>query len=491
MSSFCLDLRLEENVDTLVDFIEKTHGNCTTITDVNIEYLGDEALDAKFVLEPIFSTLCQYFGSTVTGIRIAFNDCVLDEHVTQLPVHLLTKLFTNCQQLESLTLDDVILVTTDHSEFEDLANGVQNHSSLNELEFVSGNVAQITTDNNNPTTNIEGSSYNAAELLDSFWMAISNLSTMKHLEIEDVPISKSSLQALCQSKYLQELEFLRLPEVNEHISTITQALHHNSSLQKLTIQQCNLNSTAGHTITEILSRSSSSLALNTVKLEIDWDDVCMFGYPIGSILKHNNTLQHMHLICSQSSTTTAGAAGASGSHSRRHQRSEGSAEAYAKAICEGLQYNSTLKCLEIDFQQSRGIYRNDNSRLQAAFTEPLCQVLESKNTTLQSLQVKGGRNYNHVSWNSQINFYFQMNQAGRALWLEGLLEYNNNTTADDNHDCVKNQQQRIIPSKSNNNNWLEAFLSSEQHKDLSIMFYLLSIHPPLCQTLRTCKKPTE
>lgn len=424
--SLLIDLEDAYDTNEILQSLRKKETDDRAVSKLKIEYWGEESL-TEDQLTPAFAALNGL--SELKQLRINLGD----HGENKLPVELLARAIQSIHGLSVLCLDSITL-TGQTEEFAALAYAVEGHLTLSCVCL-----SMITAYNEGERRhdlggNEEEKVNTTAVCLQPLLVSLANLPTMRVLELDEVPTSKAALESICQSKYIQELELWNLPAVNDHIISLVSLLKQNVTLTKLEICSCQLSSDAGYLLVDMLQKNKF---LQSIVLEVEWGST-MFGRPIAAILQGNQALTNLHMICVQSG------------HIRSSPEANCSAEAYASAICSGLESNHSLQRLTIEFQQSR-IFCNDNSRLLQAFSKPLLKALE-RNHTLQQFALTGGRCNAPLTWGPSICFLMQLNQAGRSRWPHTEHKYHS---------------------------MMQHLLSVHEEHDLSTLFYFLSLHPHL------------
>lgn len=342
-----------------------------------------------------------------------------------LPMALLAQLLEQLPRLQMLCLDSVILSLLTEEDSELLGQAVKGHESL---ACVCLSDIQLKGKQADPTANAE-----QALSLEPFLVSlVQDCPKMRVLELEDVPTSAAALQAIGSSSQLRDVELWNIPTVGEHVEGLASALQTNSTLEKLEACNCSIGPLGGQQLTKMLLNNRG---LTSAVLDIDWGVHTMFGHPIASILRSNQTLRRLHFVCRQQEEIIT----QSTPNPERY-----SAEDYAQVICSSLVQNSALQQLAIEFRQSR-TSRNDNSRLAVAFADPLKSALQ-QNFTLQDFALMGGGSILPVLWGPEVAFPLALNKAGRRVWMQ-----------------------------SNRDDWIETLLKHKE--DLSTTYYLISLHP--------------
>ncbi|CAB9503776.1 expressed unknown protein [Seminavis robusta] len=458
-----------EELTMLFHLADDTRAN---VTKVEIQSCSEEAED--WVDDDWMSLLFSCLGELENLEQLRINLGGMS-----LPVRLLAHVMNQSLKLQMLCVDSVSLLLTNGGDedggFEALSQAVRGHASL-----ACVCLSDIQVDNRQPTDSVTAAQDSAASSsLEPFLvsLAMECPDSMRILELEDVPVSAVALTAMASSPYLRQLELWDIPSVNDTIADFASCLTNNRSLEKLELCQCNLGPLAAQELTLMLQNNNH--ALRQVLLDIDWGTSVMFAKPIASILRNNQRLTDLHLICRQEQeqhwentsldNNTANNSWSSPKDKQKQQQQEQqlpctshdqsySAEAYAEIIChQGIARNTTLKRFGLEFRQPRR-YRNDNSRLAKAFTEPLWQALSQSNrTVLEEFSVMGGHSVTPIEWGGTVAFFLGLNRGGlRQKWLS------NGTTR----------------TTRNSLTWMVDTL--QRHSaDLSTLFYLLSVHPHL------------
>lgn len=254
--------------------------------------------------------------------------------------------------------------------------------------------------------------------------AITSSVALAELSIEEMVVPGEPLTEMFCSPSIRKVKLRHIPTCNQHMPMIADALRHNNTLQELHIQY-SLGQEAVIALAGMLERNKTMQRL-VFDLDI-WENYCQF---IAKAIYHNSCLRSLEVNIFG-----------------EDKRIETSAETIANSF-EG---NASLKRFCLTFHNrihgNEAEQESSLERMEKAFVGSFSKVI-SKNCSLQDLSI--GFAHQKIDLSQKIKYFLKLNQAGR---------------------------QELMKSKSSRQDWVEMLIGYTD--DLDVLFYFLRMNPSI------------
>ena len=355
------------------------------------------------------------------------------------------------------------------ADFDAFADTIRNSICITHVHLHSCSsvfLSNESVDNGNVSNETNLSDLEENYGINSLIQSLADLPSLATLHLDDVHHLKSTtLVALCKAPALNSTEIWNMGDViNRHGQAMASILAQNqTSLRELEISS-NLEAVAGQSVIAMLRNNTT---LHTLGLDIDYVDG--FGASLASVFlpEHNTTLKtlHLRLVGNESAPTAKDADGEESSGTEMDSRENKQKTRESKTFCnactliEALKHNISLEHLHMNF------YQLTPDSVSEALVEPVSELLQT-NFVLKNLTLRGQHTF--VRLGPELDFLLKLNRAGRYNLLAGDAISNNNNKFSDTRCGLAAPRAEWVEAISNNQN------------DASIVFYLVSMNPSLC-----------
>lgn len=268
-----------------------------------------------------------------------------------------------------------------------------------------------------------------AHITGSLVEAVSSLSNLQEVILEEIDTPGESLARLTRLQHLRNLKLRHIPSCNQSMPMLADGLRRNQSLRSIQIRYA-LNENAALAFFRMLQDNTSIEAA-----DIDMDCWGGYGQPLGDALKVNQRLEDLELNI---------------------YGNDEHLEANAVSIGKSLEDNAFLRRLCVTFQDPLQQEDGDSSlavkreRMSQAFCGPFDEVMAS-NVVLGELLI--GTVGERVHFGDCVQFCLKLNQAGR--------------------------KELLAPNEAPRSQWIKTLIANVD--DLDVLFYFLSMNPSLTE----------
>ena len=335
------------------------------------------------------------------------------------PVAAMTELLkassSDSEYLNYLRLQGIHVVGT-IEELNSFALALRNQTHLKEVTFdnVTAPLEMLLEE-----MELEAVAVPDESLLDPIVQTLSSMPSMKSLKLTATPISAVAVQAIFQSRSIEEVSFLRCNstfENNNALTIMTRLLETNVTLKHLSLRYCGLDQPACSQLMQMLLRNN---CLAEITLEALWDE---FGADLANVLSMNSSLIKLHLTIYVSKDT----------------QEKITLFPNVAEVASALATNSTLKGFTFHL-------RNWNKIGQSVLEDYFVEAL-NRNFVLEEMHL-----FDSPRLCCKIQLLLKLNRLGRK---------------------------RLYSNRNDKELWMDALVSNAH--DLDVLFSLLVDNPSLC-----------
>ncbi|CAB9506572.1 expressed unknown protein [Seminavis robusta] len=304
----------------------------------------------------------------------------LQEDDRVFPLEALTVLVQKARHLKSLQLDMDVAISGTPVHGRAFLLALRQHSSLETLEL---------TEFGNARSTILASEFSPL-MVPNRWKELS-LSGGQQITDQQVDI------AILQSQALTKLLVDSNGDFQRHLSRVLEALQNQQCqhLHELVVLD-DLTEQTALDFASMIRHNHRTLQYLFLSLGIQ----SRYGTLITEALLHNNHIHSIRFVMS------------------------GERNGDATALVHHLRHNRTLKRIHIHFQ---GLFSQD--RVNEVFLKPFLDILREDNYTLE--RIKLDKCHSAFSLSREVEFFLQLNRAGRNELLESTINSNINNTRTD------------------------------------------------------------
>lgn len=444
-----IKIDLAEGCDSVLNLLGKQldNGNCKSIIRADIGYFHQSEQHGPAGLRrgPQYrlsdDELLLVFQGIVCCLPTVKTLVVMSyfrADAMSLPVAALEMLFRRADRLEILFLHQIKLHGT-AQQFSIMARSLKRHPALKRVNLHccgDGNVERSSS-------------------LDPLVCALAQLPTLYYLSLDQVPISKASVEALSKSRSLKDVSFYNMPQLKSSLSILFEELakkKSTSTLRGLRIRSCNLTETEADNVAKMIETNKS---LESLVFYVDeWDD---YGTPLAFALVQNSFLKRLEVgigkisVAPEATPPDEGEGCTAGLRTSSEELRHKSA---ANILVQALESNksSALRHFCMCLSEAK------STDLQEAYMGPLERMLEN-NYTLEHLLLQGKDSFSVV--NPKVEFLLRLNQRSvldRQKLFRDVVQLGNSPEP-----------------------WVESIV--RHREDLSILYYLLGKNPNLVDSM--------
>lgn len=478
-----LELELDDGEQRVMKLLAQADA---AVKCIRVEYWGGEG--GIVLQQEQFETIFAKIGSLPYTEEIVLQ---FSREAPELPVLALQRLFSipnsnfvcDVEEAATTAIDSSVSRNVEYlhlhcvklvgckADFDSFAETVRNSVGITNVHLhscSSGLLSSESDDDGNSSNETNHSVLEDSYGINSLIQALADLPLLAALHLDDVQhLTSITLVALYKSCSLNSIEVWNMSDViNRHGPATASILAQNqTSLRELEISS-NLETIAGQLFIAALR---SNTTLHTLGLDIDYFDG--FGESLASVLlpEHNTTLKtlHLRLVGSDNALTTAedsddeeGGDNEMESKDNKEKTRRSKTLSNARTLIKAMKQNVSLEHLHMNF------YHVTPDAVSAALVEPFSELLQT-NFVLQNLTLRGKHTF--VRLGPQLDFQLKLNQAGRYSLLAGGEAISNN-------DNILSEKRCGLAAPRAE--WVEVI--SNNQNDASIVFYLISMNPSLC-----------